>query len=99
MHDCGVMHFLDPFDGTEARAVDIHAQALTSELIAVAEMRVVIGDELTSAVVAEVLLLALSVKAVFGDVAGVAVWAWRGVGFHDSARRVHPYPSSILQRL
>ncbi len=45
-------------------------------------MRVVIGDELTSTVMTELLLLTLSIEAILGDVTGTALRAGGGASAH-----------------
>jgi len=98
-HNSGVMHSFHLGNRSEPRAVDVHPQALTLELIAVASVGVVARDELAPAVVAKVLLLALPIEAVFDDSTATTFWAGCGgwVGGHVGRFSIHGFPFTLAQ--
>lgn len=55
-----VVNLGDSFDGSEAHAIDVHLQAQLSYVVAVAPMRLGIGDELASTIPTAVVLLSMS---------------------------------------
>jgi len=56
----GVVNFGDSLDSSEAHAVEVHLQAKLSYVVAVAPMRLGIGDELTATIPTAMILLSVS---------------------------------------
>lgn len=69
-----MMHTLDSFNIAKAHAINIHFQAFSFHIIAVASGGLVAIDELVTTIDTDVILLTL-LLAIFTDVSGVAFWA------------------------
>jgi hypothetical protein len=68
------MHTFDPFDTSKTHAIDIHFQAFSFHLIAVASGGFITINKLATAIDTDVILLTL-LLTIFTDVSTVAFWA------------------------
>ena len=73
--DSRMMYPCDTFDTPKTHAVDVHFEAVFSDLIAIAKLCLRIFDELTATLYTDVILLVSSVT-IFSDVTRLTLWTF-----------------------